>query len=123
MVGVTDYQSDPANNRAFAMWHEAGLQFRSNIVSEPGGCIPLHAHSYAHVALITQGWWQVTEIDRDGGESVYQVAAREFHSDRIDFAPVGYRVLIPAWHQHTFTLIESQSGPGEVLCIWPTETT
>ena len=60
MAGIVDQQSDLLNHRVFSMWEEAGIQFRSNLVTEVGGTIPLHAHSYDHVALCVAGGFAVT---------------------------------------------------------------
>ena len=94
------------------MWAEAGVQFRSNVFSARGQTIPLHAHSYDHVSMITQGVFDVVETLPDGSAKRYRVAAKgESCPDS-----AGYRITIPAWHQHTFTMV--CDGPGEVLCMW-----
>jgi hypothetical protein len=43
---------------------------------EEGGVIPLHAHSYDHVAMITQGVFAVTEITKAGETKEYIAAAK-----------------------------------------------
>ena len=108
--------SESAENRVWSMWGEAGVQFRSNVVTK-GGEIRLHAHNYDHVALITQGWFAVREVLPDGSAKEYQMASKDFQpSSRFNFHPVGYRLMIPAWYQHSFTLLEGEIG--EVLCFW-----
>lgn len=112
MAGITTYEQI-SNRRVVAMWAESGVQFRSNIILD-GGSIDLHAHSYDHVALVTQGWFKVIEVTPEGVKE-YQVASKDFKPTRDGFDPIGYRVTIPAGHKHSFELVE---GPGEVLCLW-----
>lgn len=109
------------------MWAEAGLQFRSNLVRERGGKIPLHAHSYDHVAFVTYGWFKVTEILPTGETKQYQMASKGYEQIAPE-AGITYesfdssakcRILIPAGHKHEFELIDAEGGPGEVLCVWP----
>lgn len=107
-------ESDPVNKRQWAMWLECGLQFRSNLV-EAGGCIPLHSHSYAHIAMITHGVFQCDTVGPAGEAESFIVSSKDF--DIPDSR--GYRVVIPALWQHTFTLLQSNNQPGEVLCMWP----
>lgn len=112
------------DGHAKVMFHAAGIQFRSNIVRNAGGTVSLHAHSYDHVAMITHGWFAVVEITEAGEERRYTVASKGFRpfDTRQPFTPVGYRVLIPARHQHSFTLIEARPDlPGEVLCMWASD--
>ena len=101
--------------RNTAMWAEAGIVFRSNLVSK-GGVIGLHAHSYDHVSLVTSGWFSVKEILPNGEVKEYQLAAKDFKTDNPNFTPSGYRITIPAWHKHEFTCLEG--NPAEVLCMW-----
>lgn len=108
-------ERDAENGRTWAMWAEAGLQFRANIVERAGGQVPLHAHGYDHVAIITHGWF---DCIIDGGAPV-QVASKDFRSDDPDFRPTGYRVFVGKGQQHTFILRECHDQPGEVLCIFP----
>lgn len=120
MAGIVDFQQDAVNGRAFSMWAEGGLQFRSNLLFKSGDGIPLHAHSYDHVSIVTHGWFAVQEITPSGEVKEYQMASRGFAPSKSHplFEPTGYRTTILAGHRHTFTLIEANSGPGEVLCIW-----
>jgi len=99
MAGITEEYSDLSNHRVFAMWEQAGIQFRSNIITEVGGAIPLHAHSYDHVALCTQGRFR---CDVDG--------------ESFEVMP-GAKTFIGKGKQHTFTLLKDP--PGEIICIWP----
>lgn len=111
------YQPNPNACGSTAIWTEAGLHFRSSIVNKIGDKIPLHEHSYDHVALITKGWFYVKEVDKDGNITEYQLASSEFVPTRKDFvfAPVGNKVTVLAYHQHEFTLLEGI--PAEVLCV------
>lgn len=104
-------ERDAANKRVCTMWEECGIQFRANIV-EADGLIPLHAHSYPHVALITEGAFDVVETMPSGERKEY-IAAAKTHPDSAKSA--GYRLSIPAWHQHTF---KPRGCGGEVLCMW-----
>lgn len=90
-------ERDATNKRTFAMWQECGMQFRSNIV-EPGGEVPLHKHSYAHVAAIFGPFhmW----VNGVGPERVERGC-----------------VTIPAGAQHRFVYLGDTVG--EVLCFWP----
>jgi hypothetical protein len=93
------------------------MQFRSNVLTN-GGEIPLHVHSYSHVAMVTQGWFAVKEILPAGAVKEYEMAAKDYRpSPDQSFSPIGYRLVIPAGHQHTFRLLSV--GAGEVLCFWP----
>jgi hypothetical protein len=107
---------DHVNERQVAMWEECGIKFRNNVV-RPGGRIELHAHSYAHIAMCTAGWFDCTTISPEGVINRFQVAARNFTSDRLDFNPRGYKIEVPAYYQHTFVLREAQDV-GEILCMW-----
>lgn len=99
--------------RLHDQWNEAGITFRSNLLTEIGDQIELHAHSFDHVALV-HGRLAVKEITPDGEEKRYELASREFGLG------VGYKVSIPAMHQHAFTVLElPKSGPAEVLCMFP----
>lgn len=110
-------ERDSANRRTVAMWDECGLRFRANII-EPGGRIELHRHSYDHVAICTAGWFDCEVTGPDGNVERFQVAGKDFTTDSPDFAPVGYRVPVPAHYQHTFVLREARNV-GEILCVWP----
>lgn len=98
-------ESDLKNHRVVSMWAEAGIQFRSNLIMEVGGGIDLHEHSYDHVAAILGGTFDVTEITKAGEEKRYQVTDRD-------------RILIPAWHRHSFRCVAKGEAPAEVLCMW-----
>jgi quercetin dioxygenase-like cupin family protein len=99
MAGIIEEHSDLKNHRVFSMWAEAGIQFRSNVVTEVGGCVPLHSHSYDHMAICTQGKFRC-EVDQES----FEVTA-------------GSKIFIGMGKQHTFTLLEA--APGEILCLWP----
>jgi hypothetical protein len=114
MAGVTSFD-DLRNGRFAAMWSECGIQFRSNTLAEIGGQIPLHVHGYDHIALITHGLFNVREVLPTGEVKEYQMASKDFDLG------LNYRVLIPAGHQHTFTLVQCFNQPGEVLCMWGVE--
>lgn len=96
---MTTQDSDLANRRVWSMWAEAGIQFRSNVVTEAGATIPLHSHSYDHVALCMAGRFRC-EVDKES----FEVAT-------------GSKIFIGRGRQHTFTLLDSAFG--EILCIWP----
>ena len=112
MAGIVIQESDLLNHRVVSMWGEAGIQFRSNLLLAPGAQIQLHSHSYDHVAFINHGLFEVDEISLGGEKKNYRVASREWGLDLLQ------RVLIPAGHQHRFTLLENRGTPGEVLCMW-----
>lgn len=118
MAGV---ESNISQTRLASMWVEAGLQCRSNLILEAGGEIPLHAHSFDHLSVVAYGWFTVKEITPTGETKEYQLASKGYKPRSVEhpFEPCGYRIAIPAGHQHTFTLIEFDGLPGEVLCIWP----
>lgn len=102
MAGIIAQEHGPIVK---AMWEEAGIQFRSNLLLV-GQKVDLHQHSYPHVMLVTRGRVSVRELDRDG-------IGREFvMPDR------GYRLTMPAYYQHEITCLE---GPAEVLCFWPAD--
>lgn len=107
-----------------SMWLKAGIQYRSNLV-RLGGVIELHEHSYDHVSMVTYGWFNVTEITKDGEIKKYQVASHGYKPNRtdIEFNPVGNHILIPAYHQHSFELVEETDIPAEVLCMWASDGT
>lgn len=111
MGGVITQERDEVNRRTCVMWEECGIQYRANIV-DADGVIPLHVHSYPHVAMVTEGSFDVVEITSEGVKKEY-VAAAKTHPDAAD--SVGYRVSIPAWHEHTF---KPRGERGEVLCMW-----
>ncbi len=100
MAGIVDQQSDLNKHRVFSMWEEAGIQFRSNVITAAGGTIELHAHSYDHVAICMAGWFRCN-VDNES-----------FEVGR------GSKTFIGKGRQHTFTLLGG--APGEILCIWPT---
>jgi quercetin dioxygenase-like cupin family protein len=99
MAGIVLQESDLRNHRVFSMWEEAGMQFRSNLVLEVGGTIPLHAHSYDHVALCVAGRFR---CDVDG--------------ESFEVGP-GTKTFVGKEKRHRFLLLEN--APGEILCIWP----
>jgi hypothetical protein len=114
VAGVTEYvEYDAANKRTCVQWTACGIEHRANIV-EADGQIPLHEHSYPHVALVTEGSFDVVEITKDGERKEY-IAAAKMHPDAAS-SSVGYRLVIPAWHQHTF---KPRGVRGEVLCLRP----
>lgn len=115
MAGIIEQYRDELNHRTCVMWEEAGIQFRDNIV-DADGIIPLHAHSYAHVSLCTEGWFDVVEKTVSGEILEYQVAAKGFKTDNPLFNPIGYRLMIAAHHEHTFT---PKGVRGTMLCMWP----
>lgn len=100
MAGVIDQYEDLKNGRVFSMWCEAGIQYRSNLLLHVGARIPLHVHSYDHTARIT-GRMKMTV---DGVDSE---------------VGTGTEVFIAAGRQHSFELLETENGVGEVLCFWP----
>lgn len=105
-------QSDAVNHRHWAMWVQCGIQFRSNLV-EVGGVIPLHAHSYDHIAMVTHGVFRCDTISPGGDVDSFTVSSKDFSVPDSR----GYRIEIPAMWKHTFTLLRAD-GPGEVLCMW-----
>lgn len=94
-------EHDPANRRTWAMWEECGMQFRSNTV-QAGGRVPLHSHSYDHVAAVW-GPFALTTLDSSGAGKVTRIERG--------------KVLIPAGVAHMFDYLGE--GVGEVLCFWP----
>lgn len=98
MAGVIAQEHDVLNGRVWSMWHECGIQFRSNLLLHKGACVPLHAHSYDHIAMLTAGEFDVTVDDQ---------------APYVAVAPC--RIMIPAGSEHTFSL---RSDTGEVLCMW-----
>ncbi len=88
-----------------SMWFENGIQYRSNILHEVGAKVELHAHSYDHTARI-KGCMKMLVI-APGQEPVESTIGN------------GMEVFIPAWHRHSFELLEAVDGIGEVLCFWP----
>lgn len=84
-----------------SMWVQDGIQYRSNILTEPGQKVQLHAHHYDHTARIK-------------GRMLMQITAPEVSEREVE----NEDVVIPAWHIHGFTLIEGVDGVGEVLCFW-----
>ena len=87
------------------MWSEAGIQFRSNLLLEPGASIQLHAHSYDHVAMLLNGVFDAVVVSSNGERKQSRLTAP-------------HRVTIKAWDKHGFTLLENSGGPGEILCMW-----
>lgn len=102
MARISD---ETAGDVVTAMWVEAGIQFRSNLL-QTGQRVDLHVHSYDHVMLVTRGVVTIRERFPDGTGRVF-----EMPSDGI-----GYRLSMPAGHQHEITCLD---GPAEVLCFWP----
>ncbi len=92
-----------------AMWAEAGIQFRSNML-QTGQKVGLHQHSYDHVMLVTRGRVQVTEISPDNVSRTFEMGAA---------SDLPYRLTMPAYYQHEITCLE---GVAEVLCFWPAES-
>jgi hypothetical protein len=92
---------DATNNRTQVMWDECGIRFRSNLCN-PGGGIPLHKHSYPHVAIV-HGNFMLTTISPEGEEVTRKASNKEF---------------VPAGWEHKFSFMDD-AGVGEVLCIWP----
>jgi hypothetical protein len=111
MAGIDETR----NSMVKSMWVEAGIQFRSNLASNPGCEIRLHSHSYDHVSFITYGLFAVKEITPAGEIKTYLMASKGYPAEQ---ETVGCRVLIPKFHQHSFTLLEATDQPGEVLCMW-----
>lgn len=97
-----EYIADHLNGRIYTRWSDDGVEYVSNILLYPGASIPLHKHSYDHGARVRG---RMTMRVNDGQPR--EVANEE--------------VFIPAWAQHTFTLIEGINGVGEVLCYWRPE--
>ena len=121
-MSTLDYST---KDRISSMWtSESGLQYKSNIITKIGGTIPLHAHSYSHDGIITSGWWLVADEAPDGIIQTYQMATTDFKPTRTDIAfnPIGFMIVIPAWHKHSFTLLEPGStGVGSQICVWAGE--
>lgn len=104
MAGITHYE--PLRNCLSAsMWFENGMQYRSNILHQVGAKVELHAHSYDHTARIT-------------GRMAMIVVPPESEPE-LSIVADGAEVFIPAWHKHSFELLEGFDGIGEVLCFWP----
>jgi len=108
-------------SRTVAMWVEAGIQFRANMLHEVGAKVVLHKHDFDHVSLCTHGWLKVIEIDIAGNLREYQIASKGYKPTRtdIEFKPETYRINIRAGHQHAFECLELQDMPAEMLCIYP----
>ena len=113
-----DYIARRGGCGSSAQWSEAGIEYRSSLVTKVGGVIRSHKHSYSHVAFVTKGWWSVREITPSGLILEYQLANGDFQSNHSNFHPIAARRLIEAGHTHEFTLLGS-TGVGEILCIWP----
>src|SRR5262245_53673465 len=109
MIISVDTYNDTDHKRMASMWAECGIQFRSNLL-RVGGTIPLHAHHYDHVALITYGWFAVREITTTGEVREFQMASRGYQTPDENFAPMGARTIIPAGFRHEFRLIEAKDG-------------
>lgn len=90
-------EHDVLNGRAVSMWSECGIQFRSNLLLYRGAKIELHEHSYPHVAMLVRGVFE------------------DAHGNRLE-AP--QRLLIPAGEAHSFTRLDDEKEPAEVLCMW-----
>lgn len=106
MAGVTSNETTGAVVKA--MWVEAGIQFRSNLL-QPGQRVDLHQHSYDHVMLVHGGSVAVREVRPDGTERRFILPSPDY----------GYRMSMPAYHQHEITGL---TGLAEVLCFWPAVT-
>ncbi len=103
MAGIAN--QDVTGGIVHAMWTEAGIQFRSNLMETVGQRVALHQHSYDHVMLVTCGRVSVREIFPDGSVADFEMPG-----------PRGSRVMMPAYHRHEIACLE---GPAEVLCFWP----
>lgn len=104
MAGVTQYE--PIRDcLSSSMFVKDGNQHRSNLLHTIGRTIELHAHSYGHTAAI-KGRMLMVVITPEGQRTEAEVKT-------------GERVFIPAWHKHSFTLLEFENGIGEVDCFWP----
>lgn len=105
MAPVTHYE--PLRNCLSAsMWEKDGIQYRSNLLHRVGAKVALHAHSYDHTARI-RGRLRMIVVTPDGAQQSNSEVA------------TGESVFIPAWHRHSFELLEGVDGIGEVLCFWP----
>ncbi len=104
MAGITAYESNLKNCLSASMWEEDGMQYRSNLLHCVGAMVELHAHSYDHTARI-RGRMKMVIIKPDSTQSESEVTT-------------GQEVFIPAWHKHSFELLEGVDGIGEVLCLW-----
>jgi len=102
-------------SRVINMYAECGIQFRSNVVTGIDSVIPLHEHSYDHVALVTQGIFEVETESPDGARERFVMGAPDLGSTR----SIGNRITIPKYYKHKFTLIHARDDEiGEVLCMW-----
>jgi hypothetical protein len=98
MTTITEY--DLIHKRTFSMWQECGMQFRSNLVVE-GGSVPLHVHSYDHVAAI-HGEFTMHTQSPDGVAETRLANRKE--------------TILAGW-KHSFEYLGKDVG--EVLCFWP----
>lgn len=89
--------NESVGSAARSMWREAGVQFRSNVLTPASPAVALHAHSYDHVLFLTQG---IVDILPQGARVT---------------AP--YRCLVPAGDPHAITLAP-ECRLAEVLCLW-----
>lgn len=105
MAGIVHQEHDLPNGRVCSMWAEAGIQFRSNLLLYAGAKCPLHAHSYDHVADGRHGVFHVVTETPDGELKEYELAAP-------------FRLTVPAWYKHSFTLKTYDGMPGEICCMW-----
>ena len=105
MAGITHYESNLPNCLSASMWMSDGVQYRSNILHRVGAKVELHAHSYDHTARI-RGCMKMIVI-APGREPVESTVGN------------GEEVFVPAWHRHSFELLEAVDDIGEVLCFWP----
>lgn len=97
MAGVV--ANDTHGSAVRTMWHEAGMQFRSNLLTPQAPSVALHAHSYDHVLFVTQG-----AVTIQCGETWASVSAP-------------YRRLVPAGEPHAIQLAP-ECALAEVLCLW-----
>lgn len=104
MAGITFFE--PIRNcLSVSMYEKDGNQHRSNLLHSIGRKIELHAHSYDHTASV-KGRMRMVVITPDGQRSESEVKT-------------GDSVFIPAWHRHSFELLEFDNGVGMVDCFWP----
>lgn len=114
MAGVEIQQlTFPAHHRISTIWHEGGLEFRSNVFTEVGASIPLHWHTFDHVALVTHGYFRCVMVSPEGEEEVCEFASKDMRAPEA----IGYKLLIRAHYRHQFTLLAHHDMPAEILCI------
>ena len=104
----------PEHHRISTIWHEGGLEFRSNVFTQVGASIPLHWHTFDHVALITHGHFRCVMVSPDGETEVCELASKEMQAPN----SAGYKLLIRAHYRHQFTLLAHHPPlSAEILCI------